>query len=229
MFALEGVNMMRKIVVLAVLLGLPITSQANFVFNIANTGLAGNNTVVSPYADLSITDSTTDNTLTALQVKFDLTLMNGNNAKFGALGFNLNGISAVDISLASLAGTGGDYSAWGFGGGGQMDGFGNFDLQVSPGSNSNDNRLSSLTFILQFQPGHEVDAKVSSFVALNSGAGNPPGSWYFSAEYFPNSGLTGFIGGRSDAVMANPAPSTIVMLGIAGMCCGAYRRYRRKA
>jgi hypothetical protein len=221
---------------LGMLLCMPPPGRADFSFNVGNSNITSNPHVAAPYADLTITDSTTDHRLSAGQVKFALTPAGGSDAKFGALGFNLHGVSAGDFGLlpGSLTGAGGNASSWALGRGGNMSEFGTFDLEVAPSSNAAAKRLTSLTFVLQFRPGHEAEAVAGSFVALNRGADKPPDGWLFAAKYFPAEGGTGFIGTRSGGVaspgaVGMPEPSGIAMWGTAvlcglGICLGIYWR-----
>jgi hypothetical protein len=230
---------MRKVtalMALGMLLGMPLPGRADFVFNVGNPSITNNTHVAAPYADLTITDSTTDHSLAAGQVKFALTVAGGNDAKFGPLGFNLKGIDAGDFGLlpGSLTGTGGNSSSWALGRGGNLSQFGAFDMEVAPSSNAAAKRLTSLSFVLQFRPGLEAEAAAGSFIALNRGAGSPRGSWLFAAKYFPAEGGNGFIGSRSGGVgppaaIGMPEPSGIAMMGTAIFCgLGAYWAKRRK-
>jgi hypothetical protein len=215
---------------------LPLPGRADFVFNAGNPSITNNTNVAAPYADLTITDSTTDHSLAAGQVKFALTLAGGNDAKFGALGFNLNGVNASDFSLlpGSLTGTGGSSSSWALSLGGNLSQFGAFDMEVAPSSSAAAKRLTSLSFVLQFRPGLEAEAVAGSFEALSHDAGSPRDSGLFAARYYPAHGGNGFIGSRSGGLgpsgpISMPEPSGIALMATAvfgGL--GAYWAKRRK-
>ncbi len=222
---------------LALVALMPSVSQAGFVinFNYGNPapGIDGNPTVSPPYAQLTAND-------TLNGVHFHLEVIGGNNASFGTLAFNLNGIDFTDFVLdGTPTGTGtGNHANWRLftkPNGVQMDGFGKFDVGIGPSSSNQ--RLTSLDFDLIGT--NSLVLGSLDFSRLNSGAGNDPGAFRFALEYFPDEGGTGYVGARSGGgvglpgddppPVATPEPSTIVMLGSASVIgLGAWYRRRRQ-
>lgn len=217
---------MKKVLfALMLLLGLPAASQAGWIyqFDVGNPNILGNPAVGSPYATLTI-DSVSADTL-----RFSLDTA-GNNALFSTFAFNLNGPSVANLTLTNISGTGpGDPSNWSLftqNNGVPMDGFGKFDVGVGPSSSNQ--RLSSLVFDLKFSdPSY---ANINSVLRGNSGAGNPPGTFYYALEYFPSNGNTGYVGvSDPPATVATPAPPGFVMLLTGMVTLGGIHLVRRRS
>ncbi len=202
---------------LVLFLGIGTAVRADsFTFDLGNPGVAGNNTVSSPYANVEVTG----NTSTGI-VDFKVSVAGTNPATLGAFGFNYSNVG--NFSLASFTGTGGNTSSWGLTSGGQMDGFGSFAAQVGPSSSAAGNRLTGFEF--QLQLADHSQALASNFEVLNSGGGNGP-AFSFAQEYFPNSGGTGYVGVSNAA--PTPAPPSVVLLGIGLVGLACYRRRQQK-
>jgi hypothetical protein len=217
--------MRHKWSVLAFVL-LAVTSQharadfvANYVFDTANAANLG----AAPYGNLTVTGNSAAKTVT-----FSLTTAANANAQFSDLAFNFANIPSADMSLVPLSGYALNIAPPPI----NYDGFGNFSAEVAPASQNT--RVSTLTFTLKLATSSEVAA--ANFQTLNSGAGNPPGSFYFAAHYFPGNGNTGYIGvspngGPNPGPNGNPvpAPSAVLLLGTGGIAfVGMLLRTRRK-
>jgi hypothetical protein len=181
------------------------TARADFQFTEANSGVSGNNTVSSPYANLTITGDTVTGVVT-----FSIDV-NSNPASFGTFGFNSNVRSSdytykIDKWPGYLNGS--PSPDWGIGTGSNISSFGYFKQIFGPSNNNNNNRLTSLTFELDFKSGMYNEAVASNFEVKNS-KGN-----YFALEYFPNDPSTGFVG--TDSLTPVPAPAAM-LLGLSGL------------
>lgn len=197
---------MRKIAVM-VLLVLAATSRAGpyiATLDKPSNSIASNNTVLPPYAFLTLADSTTDNTIAANQVKMRVDIANGNPAEFGTIAWNLNGVTDVDFMLfGAPTGTGsGNASLWTLktqSGGVPMNPFGKFSMTLAP--NNSNNTLSGIEFYTLFSDPDK--ARISSFIGTNADA------FMFALDYQPASG-----GGRGN-VAAVPEVSSLWLMGLA--------------
>lgn len=211
---------MRKIAVMALLVVSSVTRAGPYIATLdkASGTIAGNNTVLPPYAFLTIADSTTDNTIAANQVRMRVEIANGNPAEFGTIGWNLNGVTDVDFMLfGAPTGTGsGNASLWTLktqSGGVPMNPFGKFSMTLAP--NNSNNTLSGIEFYTLFSDPDK--ARISSFVGLNADA------FAFGLDYRPASG-----GGRGN-VAAVPEASSLLLMGVAatGLAFVGWRKRRR--
>ena len=103
-----------------------------------------------------------------------------------------------------------------------MSGFGMYDEEFGPNTNSNSLRQTSYSFVLASTSGKALTA--SDFLAANSGnAGIAPGIFDFALEVFPSDGNTGYAGAP-----AVPAPPSVALFASAAFCGGLVWWRRRK-
>jgi hypothetical protein len=187
-------------------------TRAGFVFDVADANIAGDHSVHSAYANLTVTGDTTTG-----KVIFHLTLAGTNSGKFEDFAFNFKPtrVSEGDFTI-HVTGTGGNAAGW-------QDimpaptqgSFGNFSEVV--GTTVAADRLTSVDVELDFVAGKFNEARASNFVARNHDG------YDFAAHFFPSSGQSGYIG-----VRAAPAPPALVLLGSGGLCLGAVVAWRRR-
>jgi hypothetical protein len=192
---------MKVLLTLALALVLGSQAQAGYIFDIGNTAILGNPSVSSPYAIVDVTGLS--------QVTFTVQSLNP-DVLLGRLGFN----GPTNVSLVSGP------TGWSLLSGGQMDGFGQFDIEFGPSNKSQ--RLADYTFTVQV-------ADASDYGVFNSNAGNPPGSFAFALEYFPGTGDTGYVGvsspERDPRVVETPEPSSMILALTAGVAWFVRRRF----
>lgn len=197
---------MRKIAVMALLVCAAMSRADPYIASLdkPSGSIANNNTVLPPYAFLTLADSTTDNTIAANQVRMRVDVVNGNPAEFGTVAWNLNGVTDVDFMLfGAPTGTGsGNASLWTLktqSGGVPMNPFGKFTMTLAP--NNSNNTLSGIEFYTLFNDPDK--ARISSFIGKNAEA------YMFALDYQPASG-----GGRGN-VAAVPEASSFWLMGFA--------------
>jgi hypothetical protein len=185
---------------------------ASFTIDVPNSGLSG---TPGPYATVTLTlnGSAIDVTVT-MDSTFN---MFGNGQGGGAFGFNVVG-SEAGLAVTGLTPNGG-YTGAGLVadlGGGQMDGFGSFDVTIQDGT-SNDG-LTSMSFTVTRDGGF---SSVDQLVEESCG-GDFCGA-HFVVHVAPGPNIpTGFAGDGGTPV---PEPATLTLLGtgLLGLA-GAIRR-----
>jgi hypothetical protein len=199
------------------------TGPDTFIFTQGNANIGGNTSVASPYETLVVTGNTTTGIM-----DLSLTVAGGNNARFAQLGFDFQNFSWSDVASVTITNTGtvGSVSHWGVLGSGQLDGFGRFDQVIGATSSGGGNRLNGVDIQIQFKNGFFGDATASNFEVQNAGGGNGP-AFYFASDYFPPSGITGYVGDSQPAI-STPAPSGLVLASIGLGCFGFFAWARRR-
>jgi hypothetical protein len=204
---------------IALFLAIGVTARADtsadFTITQPNSGLAA---TLGPYATVHLELVTTDQestTCTALApcINITVTMLSGQGTtQFnmfgpgeggGAFGFNVAGGSGADITVTNLDANNGstltpDYT------GGQMDGFGRFDVVIKDG-NPNQG-LTQISFTVTTDGGF---SSVNDLVEASCG-GEFCGS-HFAVQVSPGAGIpTGFAGDDGTKV---PEPATLTLLG----------------
>jgi hypothetical protein len=192
---------------------------------VGNPNIVGNASVSSPYETLTLTGNTGTGIL-----ELALKIYGSNNATFAQLGFGFQNFNWSDVQGVTVTNTGtvGSASNWGVMGSGNLDGFGSFDQTIGANS-AQGNRLNAVDIQIQFKSGSYDDAVTSNFEVKNGGGGNGP-FFYFASDYFPASGISGYVGDDLPPVTPTPEPASMTLCGIGGvLLVGAWWRKRRAA
>ena len=201
---------MKKAKLLAVVAGVALflalgvsarADTASFTIDVPNSGLSG---TPGPYATVTLTLNGSGGIDVVVTMDSNFTMF-GNGQGGGAFGFNVVG-SETGLAVGSLTANAG-YTGAGLVAdlsGGQMDGFGNFDVTIQDGT-SQDN-LTSMSFTVTRTGGFST---VQDLVEESCG-GEFCGS-HFVVHVAPTNGNpTGFAGDGGTPV---PEPATLTLLG----------------
>jgi hypothetical protein len=201
---------MKKTRLLAVVAGIALflalgvsarADTASFTINIPNSGLSG---TPGPYATVTLTLNGSGGIDVVVTMDSNFTMF-GNGQGGGAFGFNVVG-SEAGLAVTNLTANAG-YAGPGLSvnyGGGQMDGFGNFDVTILDGTPTSN--LTSMSFTVTRNGGFST---VQDLVEESCG-GEFCGS-HFVVHVSPGPGIpTGFAGDGGTPV---PEPATLTLLG----------------
>ena len=212
MFEMSSLTNIRKVAIsltmfAAIALSSAIVANADqVVINTPNQGLSG---TPGPYATVTyvLNGANIDVTVTMFPGFEAFGEGNGNN---GIFGFNIVG-STAGLSVTNLpAGFSANLA------GGQMDGFGNFDVTLDCCNPANG--VTSFSFTVSRTGGFSNASDL--FEAASSGA-------HFAIHIAPTNGNpTGFAG---DTGTPTPEPASMLLLGggLIGLAAGLRRRFRK--
>ena len=194
-----------------VIVGSAVVANADqVVINTPNAGLSG---TPGPYATVTyvLNGSNIDVTV---QMNIGFLAFGEGNGNNGIFGFNIVG------STAGLAVTGLPAQFTTNLGGGQMDGFGNFEVTLSCCNASN--AVSSFSFTVSRTGGFSSASDL--FEASSSGA-------HFAVHIAPTNGNpTGFAGDTGTPTAEVPEPASMVLFGsgLIGAAVGLRKRFRKR-
>lgn len=197
-----GVSKLRTVclalVLAAAVLGCSSAAYADattFNLTVPNTQLSGTYPPGTVFATVSLT--TVGNNISATVTGGPGFSLFGQG---GMVGFNVAG-NTTGLAISGLA------SGFSYSGGGQMDGFGNFQVVID-GPQASQN-VSSVSFTVSRTDGFTSVNQLGPFVAHVYADGN---------------GLTGFAGGGGGEV---PEPGTLALLGSGLLAVGGFLRRRK--
>jgi len=136
------------------------------------------------------------------------------NGNSGIFGFNIVG-STAGLNITNMVGVNGFFPA-----GGQMDGFGNFDVTLECCNPAN--AVSSFSFTVSRTGGFSSASDI--FEANSTGA-------HFAVHIAPTNGNpTGFAADGGQPTTETPEPASMLLLGtgLLGTAAGLRKRFRKK-
>jgi hypothetical protein len=136
------------------------------------------------------------------------------NGNSGIFGFNIVG-STAGVNITNMVGVNGFFPA-----GGQMDGFGNFDVTLECCNPAN--AVSSFSFTVSRTGGFSSASDI--FEANSTGA-------HFAVHIAPTNGNpTGFAADGGQPTTETPEPASMLLLGtgLLGTAAGLRKRFRKK-
>ena len=180
------------------------------IINTPNSGLSG---TPGPYATVTyvLNGANIDVTVTMFPGFEAFGQGNGNS---GIFGFNIVG-STAGLNITNMVGVNGFFPA-----GGQMDGFGNFDVTLECCNPAN--AVSSFSFTVSRTGGFSSASDI--FEANATGA-------HFAVHIAPTNGNpTGFAADGGQPTTETPEPASMLLLGtgLLGTAAGLRKRFRKK-
>ena len=180
------------------------------IINTPNSGLSA---TPGPYATVTyvLNGANIDVTVTMFPGFEAFGQGNGNS---GIFGFNVVG-STAGLNITNMVGVNGFFPA-----GGQMDGFGNFDVTLECCNPAN--AVSSFSFTVSRTGGFSSASDI--FEANSTGA-------HFAVHIAPTNGNpTGFAADGGQPTTETPEPASMLLLGtgLLGTAAGLRKRFRKK-
>ena len=214
---------MKKTRLLAIVAGVALflamgvsarADTASFTIDVPNSGLSG---TPGPYATVTLTLNGSGGIDVVVTMDSTFTMF-GHGQGGGAFGFNVLNGSGSDITVTGLTANVGytgpglsvDYS------GGQMDGFGDFDVVIQDGT-SNDG-LTSMMFTVTTDGGFS-----SVYDLVDESCGGDFCGAHFVVHVAPGPNIPTGFAGDSGTPVPEPATLTLLGTGLLGLA-GAIRR-----